>query len=405
MPEMTGYGTSDRYYAARYKQGGRTIYATELPLAIVAQAVAKPDPHRPTDGNRKISETHARSFGKYVRENENWIAPALILRATNVFKFEPIKDVSGVQFGVLSVPKTARADLKILDGQHRILGIHYALEALTEEISKARDLRAEARRQQNEHLLKTYEKRLKDLEAQRVRLQRELIAVQIYLEDDPAAYKQMFVDIAENALGITATIKTRFDHRKVVNRALDAVLNHALLDGRVDMQQDRVMGPSPHLMGAKHVADVIRTVAVGIAGRISRKKESQLVEAELAERANDFLTVMVDSCPVLNEVIEGAIKPEQLRKKSLLGSTTMLRVMAGVYHELAKNKSDDEIGDFFTKLASHMDAPVKNNSPWVKVPGDVFSSGASAPKARYQDLQRLTDAIVGWADTEPDWLG
>jgi hypothetical protein len=29
--------------------------------------------------------------------------------------------------------------------------------------------------------------------------------------------------------------------------------------------------------------------------------------------------------------------PEQLRKTSLLGSTTMLRVLAGVYHELSSS--------------------------------------------------------------------
>jgi hypothetical protein len=403
-PEMTGYDTEDRYYASRYKQGGRTTYTLELPLAVITQTVPKPDPNKLTEGNRKINDAHARSFGAYVRDHKDWVAPALILRATDVFEFEAIEDIGKVQFGVLKIPKIARTELKILDGQHRILGLHYAMETLIDEMSKARDRLAEARRQENKQLLPDYEARIKQLEDQRARLHNELIGVHVYLEDDPERYKQMFVDIAENALGISTTIKTRFDHRKVVNRALDAVLSHALLDGRVDMQQDRVKGSSLMLMGAKHVADIIRTVAVGISGRVSRKQEATLVEAELAERANNFFTVMIDSFPELNEVIEGKLKPAELRKQSLLGSATMLRVMAGVYHELSTEKSEDEIGDFFTKLVPHMGAPLTDASVWVKVPGGIFSPGTTAPKARSQDLRHLTDTIVSWATSEPEWL-
>src|SRR5207253_10913264 len=120
-PEMTGYDTEDRYYASRYKQGGRTIYSLELPLAVVAQTVPKPDPDKLTEGNRKINDAHARSFGTYVRQNKDWIAPVLILRANDIFKFKPLEDIGGVQFGILEVPKIARTELKILDGQHRIL--------------------------------------------------------------------------------------------------------------------------------------------------------------------------------------------------------------------------------------------------------------------------------------------
>jgi hypothetical protein len=75
-----------------------------------------------------------------------------------------------------------------------------------------------------------------------------------------------------------------------------------------------------------------------------------------------------------------------------------------VYQELSKEKSDDEIGDFFAKLAPHMGAPLTAASQWLKIPGEVFSPGTTAPKARSQDLRRLTDTIVSWARTEPGWL-
>jgi hypothetical protein len=38
------------------------------------------------------------------------------------------------------------------------------------------------------------------------------------------------------------------------------------------------------------------------------------------------------------------------------------------------------------------------------VKGEIFSVGALAPKARFQDLQGLTEAIVHWFKKEPGWL-
>lgn len=404
MPEMTGYDTEDRYYATSYKQGGKTVYSIDLSLAGVAATVPRPDPRRLTEGNRQINESHARAFGTYVRENVNWVAPALLLRASNIFKFKEEKVIGGIQFGVLSVPRLARTDLKILDGQHRILGLHHAVEDIASELEKHRSLLAAARNQDNPELVKRYQAEIKDLEAQRARLDRERISVQIYLVDDTGEFKQMFVDIADNAKGITSTIRARFDHRKVVNRALDTVLRNALLDGRVDMQQDRIGGASRNLVGAKHVAEIIRTVTVGISGRVSRRQETELQEAELAERANNFLDTLTEGFSVLNDLIEGKCTPEQLRKTSLLGSSTMLRVMAGVYYELARERSDDDIAGFFAKLSPHMTAPVTDDSPWVRIEGEVFSAGAVAPRARRQDLVTLTQAIVEWARSEPEWM-
>ena len=77
----------------------------------------------------------------------------------------------------------------------------------------------------------------------------------------------MFFDIADNALGITSSVRARFDSRKVVNRGLEEVMKHALLKDRVDPEQDRMGRNNPNLMGAKHVAEIVRTLAVGIEGR------------------------------------------------------------------------------------------------------------------------------------------
>lgn len=399
---LTGYDTHDRYYATRYEQGGRTVYSIDLSLQSVAATLPRPDPSHPTPGNRRVKESHARGFGQYVRENKDWVAPALLLRSPDIFEFQVTEEITGTQFGILGIPRLARTDLRILDGQHRILGLHYALEDIANELEKERSLLAAAKREGNVDLERHNQGIIRDLEKQRDRLSRERISIQIHLEDDLKKYEQMFVDIADNALGITSAIRARFDSRKVVNRALEDVLRHAVLVGRVDMEQDRVGGASPNLMGAKHVADIIRTVAVGIAGRIGRRQEGELREAELVEKANSFLDIMVAAFPDLDKLADADVTPEELRKSSLLASTTMLRVLAGAYYELAKDMSDDDIRDFFARLAPHMTAPVITGSPWMAT--GVFREGSMAPDARRQDLESLAGNIASWAKVTPAWL-
>jgi hypothetical protein len=66
---------------------------------------------------------------------------------------------------------------------------------------------------------------------------------------------------------------------------------------------------------------------------------------------------------------------------------------------------DEEVTDFFGKLAPHMEGPVTENSIWItRVSDDVFSPGALAPRSRRQDLKTLRDTMVTWATTNPEWL-
>jgi hypothetical protein len=404
---VTGYDTEDRFYATKYGQGGRKVFAIDLSLTQIASYLPEPDPNVTTEGNRRVREAHGVAFGNYVRENEDWVSPALLLRGPDIFKFEMMEEVAGTQFGIVSLPRLARTDLRILDGQHRILGIHRAIQGIARDLEKQRDLVARAKRNgETPEVIKQMADGVKKLEHQRTRLDRERISIQVMVEDDSTAYKQMFFDIADNALGITSSVRARFDNRKVVNRSLEDVMKHSLLANRVDLEQDRIGSNNQNLLGAKHVADIVRSIAVGVDGRVGRRLEDELREDALVEQTNTFLDALVDGFPSLGRVADGDLTGDELRRVSLLGSTTMLRVLAGVYHDLlAAGWQSEEVADFFAKLDPLMDVPVRAESPWVTdVPGEIFSEGASGPKARRQDLRALTDAIVGWALTAPAWL-
>jgi hypothetical protein len=404
---VTGYDTEDRFYATKYTQGGRKVFSIDLSLTQIAAYLPEPDPNTTTEGNRRVRESHATAFGNYVREAEDWVSPALLLRGPDIFKFEKMEEVAGTQFGIVSLPRLARSDLRILDGQHRILGIHRAIQGIARDLERQRDLLARAKRNSEDAaVLKELSDVIKRLEHQRSRLDRERISIQIMVEDDSMAYKQMFFDIADNALGITSSVRARFDSRKVVNRALEDVMKHALLQHRVDLEQDRIGPNNPNLVGAKHVADLVRSVAVGVDGRVGRRLEAELREDALVELTNRFLDVLVEAFPQFAKVADGELPTEELRRSTLLGSTSMLRVLAGVYHDLnAAEWSDDDIREFMGRLSPLMYAPVREDSPWVtEVPNEIFSVGAAAPKARRQDLIQLTNTIVGWALTQPAWL-
>jgi hypothetical protein len=407
LTQITGYAPEDRYLATRYCQGGRNVYDFELPLEAIPQIFTVPDPDRATLGNRRVNPGHARGFAKYVRENESWVAPALLMRAPEIFSFETKTHLAQVSFGVLGVPRSARHDIRIIDGQHRILGLHYAVEDIARELDEARALRDAAQRDGNAELAALQGRRVAKLERQRTRLATEHLGVQVHVETDQTRYYQMFYDVADNALGITQAVKVRFDSRKVMNRALDGVLRHSLLKDRVDLEQDRVSGPNPNLLGAAHVVDITRAVNVGIAGRVSRRQEAEFDEGALVQRANEFLTVLVESFPDLASLADNTLNPADLRERSLLGSSTLLRVLAGVYYDLIeKGYSDEEVGDLFGLLAHHMTAPIDRKSPWLTIRSKVFAEGAMAPTARRQDLRNLGEEIADWIDSDnrPSWL-
>lgn len=243
-----------------------------------------------------------------------------------------------------------------------------------------------------------HENTISKLMEQRERFARDRTSLQIFIEDDQATYKQMFFDIADNALGITSSVRARFDSRKVVNRSLEDVMKHALLKGRVDPEQDRMGRNNPNLMGAKHVAEIVRTLAVGIDGRIGKRLEDELQEDQLVQKTNDYFDVLLTAFPPLDDLVEGELTTADLRRTSLLGSTVTQRVLAGVYKELVDNNGfdDDDVTEFLSKLAPHMEGPATKESIWItKVEDEIFSSGALAPRSRRQDLKQLPDGQLG----------
>ena len=410
----TGYSQYDEYVAEASFQGKRVHYTLALPLVQVPVVLPVPDPAEPLEDNREIRPGHAKGFADYVRRNPDWHSGPLTVRTTSaVVKFKAFEggDFGTLKVGILQVPRNARSSFKIIDGQHRVLGIDVMLKAINDEISEQRNLLTKAVRNGEDPAVKhQFERKIKLLEEQRDRTTNDSIAVDLVIEDSSDKARQIFVDVANNAVGISKSVTGRFDSRKVVNRALSIILTDptapTLIVSRVDQEKDRVTGSNPNLLGAVHLAEIIRTVEVGIAGRVSDAQEKTLDEQQLAANACRFLHLISDNFSMLNDIAHGKAEPADVRDKSLLLSTTMLRVLAGVYHNLKKTMSDDQIGAFFKKLDTHMGAPIAKGTAsgdlWLgATTSEAFADGAGAPGARAQQVKELTEVITGWATDAP----
>jgi hypothetical protein len=398
---LTGVRRTSTYLAMRSQQGARKVYTLRVPLSDLSVILPLPDPERPDEDNRRVDARHAKDFANYLNDKEDWVAPSLLARDNGGCRFEEIPGTDG-KLGYLEVPWStgALSPLTTIDGQHRILGVDMEIKSLTEQINK---LEREESRARADSKIVTLREEIARLRERLQRLESEAVGLEIYVEPDSEKAKQMFVDVADNAKGISRALTARFDSSKIANRTLDRVMNHALLKNRVDLEQDRMTLKNPNLMGAKHVADLTRAVAVGVSGRIGRKRESELDDATIIEQVHSYLGCISEAFSDLSAVAEGTLTPQQLRSDSLLGSTGMLRVLAGVWHELhAMDVDDDEITEFFRKLDKHMEAPVDDESIWrVKEVADDFEPNASAPIMRTQNLQHLAAVITGWFSNPP----
>ena len=401
---VTGYNPYEWFFATRFKQGGRTVYSIEFSVREIITFVPKPDPTKPVDvgaAQRKIHVAHARSFADYILDEEEWVSPALLLRGPSIFEWAAADlgiDTGTTQFGQLGVPKDSRGEIQIVDGQHRTLGFHLAWERLNADIEKARTALDVAKAAGQPIVINDAAFELERLKDKRAKIAGERVAVQIFVIENVKDARRVFVDINDNAKGVTGAVRARFDDRKVVNRALNLVLQeNPFLDGLVDLEQDRATGNSPYLLGAKHVADILRALTVGN-GRIGKAQEAIFEEKVIASEFDEFVDGLVEGFPPLASLEAGDLSAPDLRVESLIGSNVMWRAFAAAWFELKSSGwSAEKIQKSFSSFAPHM-GPVFEDpaDTWfqTKVFQPAEGKPTTSPTSRAQDFKTLTSFIV-----------
>lgn len=410
---LSGYSDTRDVLATRYNAGKtRSKFVIALPLHLIPSHLPKPNPDEPFEGNRRVDLSHARKFARYWMENEEWTAPPILLDTNAKLSFSPEIQVAGVEVGVLSLPHNTAGALDILDGQHRVLGWYLALDQVTGDIKKARQELQVAKQAGDQVAVSVWSEKVQRLETIEDRLRTEYVTMELVAGVTLQQHKQAFADITNNARGITKSKTVEFDSVSVLNRVTREIAEgHGLLGGRVDFEQDRVVGKNENLISARNVSDIVRHVALGIKGRMNERREKSFSDDRIGALASRFFDCLAEAFGEFGDVIDGTTTPEELRKSSLLGSPTILRVLAGVFHNVAVEQVNDipqmvpggydvALG-FFKALSGHMSAPVVPGMAWHET-GFFPEEGGMAPSSRAQDLAGLTDLLTNWAEgTEP----
>jgi hypothetical protein len=182
-------------------------------------------------------------------------------------------------------------------------------------------------------------------------------------------------------------------------------MEHPLLNGRVDMERDRLGRINPNFLSAKHVADIVRIMAVGLEGRISRRLEDELNEETLIQNTHEFFSTLSEGFHQIEQVEDAAVSPAEIRQHSMLGSPVTIRILAGAYYELrSRGWGHEAIVAYFQKLDPYLSQPA--TKLLVEHGGaDVFFEGALAPSSRRQDVKEFRNVLVSWAEDPPTWMG
>ena len=367
--------------AHRFHQGGRDVYACVLDLSTLdARFPDRVDDRVVKDANRQLTPSHARRIQAYLAERDDWVLSALMLGvAPAAVEFQPFieEEDSPMTVGELRIHTESVATMmKMFDGQHRRRAIKDVIKELQMEVQQSEKLAA---------------------------LQACSLPIMLYVEDDIAALRQMFADAAQTKT-IAQNVVAQFDLRDAFNlAALWLEENSDLFVGRVEMNRASVPRTSENIVAINQLATTLKTIEVGYRGRVSKDlNDSYMLNLdELYERcwiwADDFM-------PSAREEYEGLIGGEidnseipQARGKTLAYNATVIRMLAGCYHEWVKDGSDwQPLAEYIRRACLE-----PGSGPGaLLVDAGLIAEGGITPLARLQVVNSAIDYIVRQAKND-----
>jgi hypothetical protein len=394
-----------------------------VPVTQIVETLERPDHTKAIESNRKIDLKHAQDFAKYLLKNPDFVCPSVLVRVQpGVLSFQQVQafDAFHTAWGFVEYRLGDIVLLLLVDGQHRVLGIWIAVEEATRKIADLKATISKAQRNGDKAVEADLGKQLAGWEDKLQRLMVGSLTVQ-FVEIGVEQGRRLFVDINDNVKGIRADFRTYLDDRTAVGLiTADVCERHPLLLGRVETGQDIGFSKtSKALLGFKGVSDIVRAVFVGSTGRVGARVEDELQQHQQvkADEVTKFFDLLVQYTD-LRKVADNEVDPPELRYDAkdpgkphvtMLASTTMLRVLAGVYHDLTTKDARTghaqdgkpamtraEVGIFFRDIGPLLkEVPVNRTSVWMDT--GAFTEGGSAPTARAGDIGKLTTTLCAWA--------
>jgi hypothetical protein len=395
--------------AQQIKRLGSTEYLFAIPISLALQLLEIPDPAHPFADNRRVSKKHAMDFGNYWETHPTeWVVPPILLDTSEELKFIQIKrDNDQIALVDLQIPADHKNSLRILDGQHRILGWYLKKLDLDARLSEATSSYNKAVIASSNSDKLIIQNEIDLLNTHISRLEGEHVSINLIDSLTPKKHQQFFVDIAKNALGINKTVQAKFDSASIINRVTQELIKtHPLFLDRIDLEKTSCSGSNPNFLTVVNVSDISRHACFGVNRMVTAKRENNYKDEDLTEAVTTFLNVMVENVGPLKLIIEGRIKPADFRERYMLGSGTIWRCLAGAFYEACVVIDDDQgtIGideDQLHKFAKmikmfseNMQLPI--SSQWFAT--TLFPAKRSkAPSSRAQDLESMVGLLTAWS--------
>ena len=363
-----------RIPAHRFRQGGRDVYACVLDLpALNTMLPDRIDDRVVRDANRQLTPSHARRIQTYLAERPDWVLSALMLGVPpEMVEFRPYIEGDGatMQVGELRINAECPRAMKMFDGQHRRRAIKDVI----------RELELDAKRHN----------KLSDLQGCS-------LPIMLYVEGDTENLRQMFADAAQTRT-IERNVVARFDLRDPFNlAALWLEENSDLFMKRVEMERASVSHTSENIIAINQLSLTLKTLEVGYKGRVSKDLSNQymLTLEDLNDRcrtwSDDFMPAARDEYDwLMNGDIDNSEIPQQ-RATSLAYSATVIRLLAGCYHEWTKDDSDWQPLAEFIRSSSLEPGSGKGA---LLVDAGLVAEGGITPFARAQLVTSAIEYIV-----------
>lgn len=431
--------------AQRIKFGSRFKLKASLQLAFIADTFPQIIPAKPAPNNRVVDPSHGLEFAEYVEKNkDNWVEPGVLLVSPLPLAFKPLytqslpfaspsaTDSPVVETGFWEIEKEKiKSLLKWLEGQHRKYGLQTRIAEVDAEISK---LEGELVMASDTLPIETNLNRLKGL---RDRFNTETIDFTIIFPVDDSVSAEWFVTIARKQRGMNRGERERMDSKTMTVLAAKSVIaSHPLFAGsyttrnplgvlRVLNRVAKVPTNSDAIFALPNITDIAKNIGFSYGKRVTVKQGSIDLQESIVEMTNNFFDDLVaEASHFSNLVPDSNFTGKDFREKSLYSSSTVIRALADVYHEIALNKVPvtkengekvevlevNEVGrDLFKRLLRnlnpYMDYELISESGGKSYLGVnkkwsdtmLFRPRAKSPGSAAQELSGLSELLTIWA--------
>ena len=219
----------------------------------------------------------------------------------------------------------------------------------------------------------------------------------LYAEGSIEALRQMFADAAMTR-PIERNTVVQFDQRDAFNLAAMSIAEESdLFAGRVEMNRASVARANHNIIAINQLAVTLKTIEVGYSGRVSREKNSGYMADldSLHERclawADDFMPAARDE---YNDLMAGETDNSDIpimRAETMAYNATVIRILAGCYHEWTKEGEDWEpLADFLRGIS----LKPRSNAGSLLVEAGVVAPGGTSPAARHSLVANAIEFIV-----------